>query len=419
MAAAPATESASERSPFVAALMRSFDAWDADHDGTLTPAEIDRAVLDPAVTGDAAAVAASLKVVARSTRLKVPPLTKGYFAQYAASPAAGQVAAQAAVDATIDPDRPAAGGGAPGNGATSRPTAPSNAPKWDLLFAASRRRIATNSRPTTGPAVDHDALVAQIRQGALNDCFLLAVTGAMIHRDGTPPTGWAKSRGADGSIRAHFGDGSPSVIVPPTTTAELALGGTVEGGGGRWLTELEEAFGHHRAAVIAATQPSAVTTREGTDAITHGGNPGPCMVAMTGHGFRVIHPGLTASRRSAVAPNLLPQIRTALTRALSERRLAVVGVALPSPDGPDALPSPPNITHNHAYAVLAFDPATDVLTLWNPHGQAFTPDGTPGVAHGYPTEHGRFSLPLAQAYQFIGGFYFEQDGPPGPDGPGF
>ena len=419
VAAAPATRPAADRSPFVDVLMRDFDAWDANHDGTLSAAEIDRAVLDPAVTGDDAAVAAALKVVARSTRIKAPPLTKAYFGQYAASPAAGRVAGQTAVDATIDPDRPTAGTHAAGSGPTTRLTTASNAPKWDVMYAASRRRIATNSRPTTGPAVDHDALLAQIRQGPLNDCFLLAVTGAMIHRDGTPPTAWLKSREADGTVKARFADGSAAVTVPPPTTAELALGGMVDGGGGRWLTELEEAFGHHRAAVLAADDPASVTTGEGTDAISHGGNPGPCMIAMTGHACVVIHPGPTASRRRAVQAKLLPQIRADLTTTLAQHRLAVVGVAQPSVPGPDALPSPTDITHNHAYTVLAYDPAADVLTLWNPHGQAFAPAGPPGLTHGYPTEHGRFSLPLTQAYQFIGGFYFEQARPPASDDPGF
>ena len=424
IAAAPATRPvvppAADRSPFVTVLMRDFDAWDANHDGTLSAAEIDRAVLDPAVTGDDAAVAAALKVVARSTRLKAPPLTRAYFERYAASPAAGQVAGQTAVDATIDPDRPTAGTHGAGSGPTTRLTTPSNAPKWDVMYAASRRRIATNGRPTTGPSVDHDALLAQIRQGPLNDCYLLAVTGAMIHRDGTPPAAWLKSRSADGTVKARFADGSAAVTVPPLTTPELALGGMVDSGGGRWLTELEEAFGHHRAAVMAADDPARGHHRRGhrrdqprrQPRPVHDRHDRPRLRGDPPRAHRRPPPGRPGQAAPAApAPDL--------TAALAQHRLAVVGVAQLSSPGPDALPSPPDITHNHVYTVLAYDPAADVLTLWNPHGQAFTPVGPPGLAHGYPTEHGRFSLPLAQAFQFIGGFYFEQARPPAADDPGF
>ncbi len=73
---------------------------------------------------------------------------------------------------------------------------------------------------------------------------------------------------------------------------------------------------------------------------------------------------------------------------------------------------PPNISVKHAYAVLAYDATTDVVTFWNPHGQTFRPTGAPGLTHGYPTEHGRFSVPLSEVGQFFTGFTFE--GPTAP-----
>ena len=72
---------------------------------------------------------------------------------------------------------------------------------------------------------------------------------------------------------------------------------------------------------------------------------------------------------------------------------------------------PPNISTKHAYAVLAYDAAADRVTIWNPHGQTFYPKGPPGIANGYPTEHGRFTLPLAEAYQFLTTLAIERKSP--------
>jgi len=61
--------------------------------------------------------------------------------------------------------------------------------------------------------------------------------------------------------------------------------------------------------------------------------------------------------------------------------------------------------------VLAYDAATDVVEIWNPHGQTFHPKGPAGLANGYETAHGRFKLPLAEAYSFYTSFTFELDAP--------
>ena len=40
-------------------------------------------------------------------------------------------------------------------------------------------------------------------------------------------------------------------------------------------------------------------------------------------------------------------------------------------------------------------------------GQTFHPKGEAGLTNGYETDHGRFKLPLAEAYQFYTSFTFE------------
>ena len=68
---------------------------------------------------------------------------------------------------------------------------------------------------------------------------------------------------------------------------------------------------------------------------------------------------------------------------------------------------PPGITRRHAYAIISYDRRGDIIGLWNPHGQDFTPQGARGPVNGYPTAHGRFTLPLTEAYGFCSNFTFE------------
>ena len=53
----------------------------------------------------------------------------------------------------------------------------------------------------------------------------------------------------------------------------------------------------------------------------------------------------------------------------------------------------PGIAPNHIYAVLGYDPARDVVHVWNPWGNQcqFTPAGPPGLEAGYPVQDGHFS----------------------------
>ena len=92
---------------------------------------------------------------------------------------------------------------------------------------------------------------------------------------------------------------------------------------------------------------------------------------------------------------------------MRDKRLAGVGT------GEDSLP--PGINPHHAYAILGFDPATDRVQLWNPHGNYFRPRGEPGLANGYPTQAGRFEIPVADFVRIFNSASFETNRDPGPD----
>jgi len=132
-----------KRSPLVTVVMRNWSAWDADGDGTLTQAEVERAVMDPTVTGENAAAAAAIESFIRSKKVTLPPLTKAYFEAYDAHASAPKVSDAEAARATIDPGT---------TGVTTVPGVPGTAtPHWDLVFAGNKHRIAAvDANPTLG-----------------------------------------------------------------------------------------------------------------------------------------------------------------------------------------------------------------------------------------------------------------------------
>ena len=53
------------------------------------------------------------------------------------------------------------------------------------------------------------------------------------------------------------------------------------------------------------------------------------------------------------------------------------------------------------------------MTIFNPWGNQFTPKGPPGLANGYPTQHGQFTVPLDRLMQFVTQLVYETDKPLG------
>ena len=412
-------------SPFVAAVARNWAAWDVDHDGVLSPAEIERAVLDPSVKDDDAAAAAALEMVARNTKkYTLPPLTREYFEQYDAHATGVKISGADAAAATVDTERASAG-----------------APKWDLLFAASRHRIHPTSAAVTGSSSGGPSgseILQHMRQGPLGDCFFVAVVGSAVNRDPSL-VGSVLSPTGGGRYRVAFASPGGAFVLPPLTDAERALSSS-SSGEGEWLAALEQAYGrfHHMLHPRAADAPvpaAAVANAplEGTDTICHGGTPGPVITALIGHASKYVPLPHDAAKRAAEAERMQKLLRADLADAFHDRMLVVAMVnAAPtkpaddtppkttdaggrSPDGENptetvasaSLPSPPNISHGHCYAVVGYDADTDVVTLWNPHGQTFRPKGPAGLTNGYDTSHGIFRVPLAQLYQFYSAFSFE------------
>jgi hypothetical protein len=427
--------------PFVTVLLRDWDRLDTNHDGLLSVPEIDRAVLDPAVQGDDAVVAGTLKAISRSTKLAPPPLTKQYFLDYdrLAIRLIGKqpkISGAAAETATVDTSGNPAGG-SPAVPPTTAPSAvhsvtPTTGPavavpklpiNWDLWFVAGKRRLTRGGNVHWPDKISLDDL----RQGPLGDCFLVASIGSLVsHRP--DDVDLLIQPIADGGFRVKFPRIEPMNLNP--TQSERVISSSCAGEG-FWLAALEQGYSRYR------EQIKGTTDEEATDMISHGGTPSDAIAMMTGHRVKSIRFPLTLNRRQIDAQKILPGLRDDLVAAVKERRLIVADVLDLRPKPPATNPTtapaatqaktppttrpvittvitqamlpkfPPDINSKHAYAVLNFDPFTDMLEIWNPHGQTFVPKGPPGLTNGYPTKNGRFQLPLTEAYAFFTDFFIE------------
>jgi hypothetical protein len=355
-------------------MLADFDRWDTDHNGTLDATEIDRAIDDPINKGEPAAALAALKGWIQIEK-PAPSITKSWITGLHDAP-----------KASAPPTTPFTDG--------SKPVVEQHEDvekNLDVRYRGALRRIRSHTTDLYthgGPKLD------DIKQGRLGDCFMLAPLGAMVNRDPavvqqmiqTEPTGY----------KVTFGDGK-TVEIAPLTDAELALGGASMGGG-LWVRVLEKAFGSRHIPVEALTSSVA------TDKI-HGGSTGAAGTAYSGKkysGIRLVG-DFHKTVSDADLEKMLTAVRTQLPPALAAHHLALAGTLKHA--------QPKSITQNHGYAVLGFDSAKDTITVWNPHGNRFTPKGPEGFDNGYTIQNGVFTMPLKDFVRTFNRIMIETDTP--------
>jgi hypothetical protein len=350
-----AEEPPREAAPVLTIVRQYFAQWDADRDGVLGVAEIDRAISNPGYRADAAAALVALK---RTTKSRKEPLTLDHLA---------------AEPATAQGSDPATEG-------------------LEKIFAWAQQRIAGAPRDlfaSQPPRID------SIRQGKLGDCFCLAALRSWLNRDPASLTHmiWPQP---DGSYLVQIG--AQKVAVPALTDAEIALGASANDG--LWPLVYEKGVGLAR---MKEDAPDATPW----NTVTKGGSAGSMMSALTQHAIQRWSCQTWRESDTARRATLLAELRAQLHSAQAERRLVTGGTGPRSANRQ----GPPGILYNHGYSVLRYDEEGDTLRLWNPHGDDFHPKGTAGLEHGYPMERGEFDVPLPELVQFFGGFAFEQPTP--------
>lgn len=329
---------------FFTVIAGQFDKWDLNHDGIISKEETDDLVVNPSIKGNAAAALTALHSMQNNKKLELPAVTRQYLQ--------GQVA--------LD--------GKPGQ------------PDFQRRYVNALNKIQKSTRQLFAGAISLDTM----HQGRLGDCYLIAPLGALVARDA-------------GSIRKMFIEQSPSgyvvrfadghtVNVPPLTDTEVALTGTTEGNG-LWLAAMEKAI-----SLAKKLENNDMKDPESVaGSIGQGGSTQRFIPLLTGHQGKSIsfHEKDSPLKASEVKVKVkLSDVRQVLTNALTQHRVVCCSTTKET--------GVPGLNSHHAYAVLSFDASKDTVQVWNPHGNKFVPKGTPGIATGYTTTDGKFTVPMQE-----------------------
>jgi Calpain family cysteine protease len=355
---ASAEEAGVVGSGFLAQVAAHFERWDLDRDGALSFRETSRLVPDVTIRDEAAAALAAIHLAQRGDRWSRQAFGRDVLA---GSPDASE---------------------------------PGRRPPFETYHRVGLAHIrATDRRLFVGDGPD----LKRTHQGALGDCYFIATLGALIQRDPSEVARIVRP-GASGSFEVRFPDGEP-VQVWHVSDAEIALG-SFAGGEGLWLNVLEKAYGK----LLERSLSRRGIFEDAIDALGQGGHGPEALTLFTGCDasilrFRPEDPQQRPGERRVAG--FLPRTRNQLVANFRDRRLTTCGTT-------DA-EMPPGIAKTHLYAVLGFDPAADVVHLWNPWGIDFEPDGPPGLLSGYPTRRGHFSVPLADFIRIFDSLFSETD----------
>ena len=314
-ASASAAEDLSDNArAFLDTVRANFAAWDTSHLGRLTLVEIEADMQNPAIKGDAAAALAALMWAARPSKAEPEPRS------YA-------LADFDAIEKTLtDGDKPDR--------------------NYVGTFAQGRRKIAAERRELFADQAPH---LDAIRQQKDSDCYFNSAVGAVANQRPAVIVDMIRAN-PDGSFTVTFPRHAPEKIPAPTD-AEIAA--YTDSSDGIWFNVLEKAYGE-----IRKIDPKDVTAEPLDAAALHGGRTADITTLLTGH--RTMNIKFPIKSGHPADNKLFNQVRTEISAAL-DAHMAVTASKFA-----------------HAYAVLAYDGATDTFTLHNPYdraGQEKMPDG--------------------------------------------
>jgi len=170
------------------------------------------------------------------------------------------------------------------------------------------------------------------------------------------------------------------VRVPAPTDAQLATYSNARDG--IWLSVLEKAY----AIVRIKAEPMQASTREPLDSVGfRTGNP-QVVELLTGHQSKEIY--LPASSHRPADERLRQELRSRFQTAFREHLAVMLGDS------------------HHDYAIVAYEPASDLVTIHNPYnrgGSEAYPDGVKASR----TDEGFFTLSVTQMVDYFNYLYFE------------
>jgi hypothetical protein len=317
---------------FLAAVRANFATWDLDHDGVLTREEVELNMLNPLIKGDAAAALAALKLA--STKYDHLDETRSFT-----------------IADFDEMERELAKGRNYG-------------PSLVMFYVAGLKKLDEQPRELFVNGVPS---ISAIRQDFTTDCYFLSAAGALAHVN---PQALVRliARNEDGTFTVTF-PGEPSVRVPAPTDSEIATYTISKDG--IWLNVLERAF----ALLRIQHEPGQPTTREPLDAVGFRLGSTRVMELLTGHASRAIL--LPKQTHEPIDDTLIARTRTEIETALQQRR-EITASSL-----------------THAYAIVGYDAAHDLVTVHNPYARA----GIEGWIEGekvQSTAGGYFVIPTAR-----------------------
>jgi hypothetical protein len=344
---APDPESAPPPTPLSKEARASFERWDTDGDERLDRAELDQAIMDPRVTGAAAAAAVTLR---RSLEDLEDLSDDDWFPESGVS-----LADLEAHERSMS--------------ASERPEASARA---EAVFAGSWFQIEQ------GPSKlfpDDRVKWKEMRQGTIGDCSWHAAAVSLAVEDPAALRSMIQER-PDGGYAVTF-PGREPIEVAPLTDGEIALYGTA-GPNGRWLPVLEKAFGQLRGDTeVPADAAKSTPLSESIEILT--GAPASNHI-------------LSETTRATLAEKL--------TEAFDHGRIVIAAILGPSAIDEDGLVS------NHAYAIIGHDAEEGTVTLRNPWGRQELEDAKGRPADG--KDDGIFTMTYDELRSHFGAVTFEE-----------
>jgi hypothetical protein len=328
---------------FFAAVRANFAAWDLNHDGKLTRDEIEIDMQNPRFTGEAAAALAALKIAA--TQSNHLPITRTYKL------------------ADID----------------SMEQRLQSGKKLDSnftgFFTAALKKQREASRQLFAEGIPR---LTAIRQIQTSDCYFLATAGALAQVN---PEAIVRmiAPAKDGKFTVTF-PGRPPLRIPAPTDAEIGV--YTNARDGIWLSLLEKAYGIIR----AKAEPHVPSTKEPLDSVGYRTGSPAVVSLLTGHRSKEV--ALPADSHRPADERLRQELRSEFRSAFREHRAVTL------------------MNSRHVYTIVAYDAASDLVTIHNPYNGGGTETYPDGVKVAVNAE-GFFTLSATQLVKYFNSVWFE------------